>query len=192
MKRIALELSLLALSAAAIAAAETGASIPDPAPGPATPPAATQAKDSLQEKVRHELALLPYYGVFDELNFNIDGSGTVTLSGFVTRPTLKADAAAVVKRVNGVSRVENQIVVLPLSPMDDRIRLATWRAIYGYVGFDRYALQPVGPIHIIVSNGNVTLAGRVANKADRNIANIRANGVQGVFKVTNELEVDRP
>lgn len=143
----------------------------------------------IARQVRHELVMLPYYGVFDDFAYRVDGS-TVTLSGYVTRPTLKSDAENVVKSVEGVEKVVNNIEVLPLSSMDDRIRIATYRAIYGQTGLDRYALQAVPPIHIIVKNGNVTLTGVVANQGDKDMAGIRANGVSGVFSVTNNLRVE--
>jgi hyperosmotically inducible protein len=143
----------------------------------------------LEREVRHELVMLPYYGVFDNLAFRLDGN-TVILSGQVTRPTLKSDAAAVVRDIEGVERVVNNIDVLPLSPNDDRIRLMEYRAIYGQTVLNRYALQAVPPIHIIVSNGNVTLEGVVAGEGDRNLANIQARSVPGVFSVTNHLRVE--
>jgi hyperosmotically inducible periplasmic protein len=108
----------------------------------------------------------------------------------VTRPTLKSDAENVVKNIEGVERVNNEIQVLPLSPMDDRIRIAEYRAIFSQPGLDRYAMQAVPPIHIIVNNGKVTLEGVVANEADKNLAGIKANGVAGVFGVTNNLRVE--
>jgi hyperosmotically inducible periplasmic protein len=144
--------------------------------------------DRLTREVRHELVMLPYYGVFDNLAYRVEGN-TVTLLGQVTRPTLKSDAENSVKHIEGVTRVDNQIQVLPLSTADDQIRLATYRAIYGHPGLDRYALQAVPPIHIIVANGNVTLEGVVDNQGDKEQAGIRANGVNGVFKVTNNLRV---
>jgi hyperosmotically inducible protein len=143
----------------------------------------------LVKEVRHELVMLPYYGVFDNLSFKVEG-GKVTLLGQVTRPTLKSSAENVVKSIESVESVDNQIEVLPLSPNDDRLRLATYRAIYGQTPLDRYALQAVPPIHIIVKNGNITLEGVVANEGDRNMANIRANGVSGAFKVTNNLQIE--
>ena len=146
-------------------------------------------QDRLAREVRHELVMLPYYGVFDNLAYKVDGS-TVTLMGQVTRPTLKSDAENVVKDIEGVERVQNQIQVLPLSSMDDGVRIATYRAIYGYAGLDRYGLQAVPSIHIIVANGKVTLEGVVATEADKNMAGIRANGVSGVFSVTNNLQVE--
>jgi len=146
--------------------------------------------DRLTREVRHELVMLPYYGVFDNLAYKVDGSA-ITLIGQVTRPTLKSDAENSVKHIEGVTRVDNQIQVLPLSTADDQIRLATYRAIYGHPGLDRYALQAVPPIHIVVANGNVTLEGVVDNQADKEQAGIRANTVNGVFKVTNNLRVGR-
>ena len=144
----------------------------------------------LAQQVRHELLMLPYYSIFDDLAFRINAS-TVTLLGSVTRPTLKSDAENVVKRIEGVTQVINQIEVLPLSPQDNRIRLAVYRAIYGdpQIG-DRYGHRALPSIHIIVKNGNVTLEGVVANEGDKNLINIRANGVPGVFKVTNNLVVE--
>jgi len=146
--------------------------------------------DRLVKEVRHELVMLPYYNVFDNLAFKVDGS-TVTLMGQVTRPTLKSDAERVVKSIEGVDKVVNKIEVLPLSPNDERIRMAVYRAIYGNTSLQRYGLQAVPPIHIIVNNGNVTLEGVVANEADKNIANLQANGVPGVFSVKNNLRVEK-
>ena len=148
-----------------------------------------RAQDRIIREVRHELVMLPYYGVFDNLSYRVDG-GSVTLMGQVTRPTLKSDAGNVVKGVEGVDRVDNQIQVLPLSPMDDGLRLAAYRAIYGHPGLDRYAMQAVPPIHIILDNGKVTLEGVVATQSDKDMAGIRANSVSGVFSVTNNLRVE--
>ncbi len=144
----------------------------------------------LKKEVRHQLVLLPFYSVFDNLEYKFEGY-KVTLLGQVTRPSLKDDAAAVVKKLEGVEEVDNRIEVLPVSPNDDQIRRAEFRAIYSQVGLDRYALQAVPPIHIIVKNGNVTLEGVVANQTDKNLANIRANGVPGVFSVTNNLRAEK-
>ena len=143
----------------------------------------------LPERVRHELAMLPYYGIFDDLAFKVDGD-TVTLYGEVVRPVLKSDAGNVVKRLEGVQSVVNDIKVLPLSPMDNGIRRAEYRAIFGYASLYRYAMGVNPSIHIIVDNGHVTLKGIVANEGDKNIAYIRANGVPGVFSVTNDLQVE--
>jgi hyperosmotically inducible periplasmic protein len=151
---------------------------------------ATRSRDRLEREVRHELVMLPYYGVFDNLSFRVDGA-KVTLLGEVTRPSLKSDAEAAVKGVEGVEKVENKIEVLPLSPNDDRIRLAVYRAVYGHATLNRYALQAVPPIHVVVKNGEVRLEGVVANEGDKNIAVVQANGVSGVFKVTDNLRVDK-
>ncbi|MEX2263550.1 MAG: BON domain-containing protein [Bryobacteraceae bacterium] len=149
-----------------------------------------RAKERLVRQIRHELIMLPYYGVFDNFEFRVDGYN-VTLIGQVTRPTLKTDAERVVKQIEGVERVVNNIEVLPVSPNDDRIRLAIFRAIYGHAALSRYALQAVPPIHIVVKNGNATLEGVVASEGDKNIANLQAQGVSGVFSVTNNLRVEK-
>jgi hyperosmotically inducible protein len=146
--------------------------------------------ERIVKEVRHELVMLPYYNVFDNLTFKVEGS-TVTLMGQVTRPTLKSDAGRVVKNIEGVDKVVNNIEVLPVSPNDERIRIAVYRAIYGNTALQRYGLQAVPPIHIIVNNGNVTLEGVVANEGDKSIANIQANGVSGVFSVKNNLRVEK-
>jgi hyperosmotically inducible periplasmic protein len=145
----------------------------------------------ITKEVRHELLMLPYFSVFDNLSYKVDGYN-VTLMGQVTRPTLKSDAENVVKRIEGVEHVDNQIEVLPLSPNDDRIRRALYRAIYGYPALQKYSMGVQQPIRIIVKNGNATLEGVVDNEADKNIANIRARGVSGVFSVTNNLQVVKP
>ncbi|MGH9582013.1 MAG: BON domain-containing protein [Bryobacteraceae bacterium] len=143
----------------------------------------------IAHEVRHELLMLPYYGVFDNLEFRVD-DGSVTLFGQVTRPMLKSDAEGVVKHIEGVEFVDNQIQVLPLSSMDDRIRIAVFRAVYGQAPLNQYALRAVPTIHIIVENGHVTLEGAVARQADKDIANVTANTVPGVFSVTNNLRVN--
>jgi hyperosmotically inducible protein len=149
-----------------------------------------RSEDRITKEVRHELVMLPYYGVFDNLAYRVDGN-KVTLMGQVTRPTLKSDAGNAVKRIEGVEKVDNQIQVLPLSPMDDKLRLAVYRTIFSQPGLDRYALQAVPPIHIIVDNGKVTLEGVVASQADKDMANLRASGVPGVFSVVNNLRVEK-
>ena len=141
--------------------------------------------------VRHALVMLPYYSVFDDLGFTVNGSN-VTLQGAVTNPTLKADAGRVVKRVEGVTEVTNNLDVLPLSPMDWQIRHAVANAIYGAPGIgDRYGYRALPSIHIIVKNGNVTLEGVVANKFDKTIVFTRANSVPNVFKVTDNLQIEK-
>ena len=146
-------------------------------------------RQRLEKEVRHKLVMLPFYGLFDNLSFQIDGS-KVTLLGQVTTPTLRNDAERVVRRIEGVEDVANKIDVLPSSPNDDRIRLAEYRAIYAHAALARYALRAVPTIHIIVKNGHVTLEGAVASQSDKIVAGIQANGVPGVFSVANELLVD--
>lgn len=148
-----------------------------------------QGQSRLAQEVRHQLVLLPYYTIFDDLAFRIEGS-TVTLIGEVTNPVLKSSAENVVKGVEGVTQVNNQIEVLPVSPMDWQIRRAVARAIYGdpQLG-DRYGNQALPPIHIIVKNGHVKLEGVVANTFDKNLINVRANAVPNVFSVENDLQV---
>jgi hyperosmotically inducible protein len=139
--------------------------------------------------VRHELVTLPYYGVFDNLAYNINGS-TVTLYGEVVKPTTRSGAENRVKRLAGVTRVVNNIKVLPLSRFDDDIRVATFRSLARTGGLYRY-LQGANPsIHIVVNNGRVTLEGVVANKSDRALANVAARSVSGSFGVTNNLRVE--
>jgi hyperosmotically inducible protein len=142
----------------------------------------------LIKEVRRQLVLLPYYSVFDNLQYKVDGD-KVTLYGQVVRPTLKSDAAAAVKSLEGVASVDNKIEVLPLSPMDDRIRRAVYRAIYFDNALSRYGMQAVPSIHIIVKNGNVFLEGVVDNESDKNLAGLRAQGVPNVFSVKNNLTV---
>lgn len=149
----------------------------------------TKAQERVIKEVRHELLMLPYFGVFDNIAFKVDGF-TVTLLGQVVRPSLKSDAENAVKHIEGVEKVDNQIEVLPTSPMDDRLRMELYRAIYGYPALEKYALGVQKPIRIIVKNGHVTLEGVVDNEADKNFAFMRANGVSGVFSVDNNLRVE--
>jgi len=173
--------AILCLPAAALAGAP-------PATGRTQKNHEPKTQPQLEREVRHQLVLLPYYSVFDNLTFRVEGD-KVTLEGQVTRPTLKSDAEGAVKRIAGVSSVVNNIEVLPLSPIDDQIRRATYRAIYGEGGLPRYAEAAVPSIHIIVKNGNVTLEGVVDNESDKNLANLRANGVPNVFHVVNNLRI---
>lgn len=146
--------------------------------------------ERITREVHHELVMLPFYGVFDNLAYKVDPDGTVTLVGQTVRPTLKSDAERAVKRIEGVTKVINNIEVLPPSPMDDRIRLAVYRAIYGHPALDMYQLRAIPPIHIIVKNGHVTLEGVVARQMDKQIAETQANSVPGVFSVTDNLRVE--
>jgi hyperosmotically inducible periplasmic protein len=147
-----------------------------------------RSQERIQKEVRHELLMLPWFGVFDNISYKVDGYN-VTLYGQVVRPSLKSDAENVVKHIEGVERVDNKIEVLPPSPMDDRLRIQLFHAIYGYEPLQKYALGVQKPIRILVKNGHVTLEGVVDNEADKNAAGIRANGVPGIFSVTNNLQV---
>jgi len=147
-----------------------------------------KSQDRITREVRHELLMLPYFGVFDYIAFKVEGYN-VTLMGQVVRPTLKSDAGNVVKRIEGVEKVDNQIEVLPPSSMDDQIRVRLFRAIYGDPGLEKYALGVQKPIRIIVKNGHVTLEGVVDNQSDKDLANIRAKSVPGTFSVDNNLQV---
>jgi hyperosmotically inducible periplasmic protein len=153
-----------------------------------SPEATARATERIVKEVRHELVMLPFLDVFDNLAYRVDGFN-VTLVGQVTNPTLKTDAERVVKGIEGVEHVDNQIEVLPLSPMDDRLRRRLFRAIYEYPPLQKYALGVQKPIRIIVKNGKVTLEGVVDSEADKNIAGLRANTVSGSFSVTNNLQV---
>jgi hyperosmotically inducible periplasmic protein len=148
--------------------------------------------DRIVKEVHHELVMLPFYGVFDNLAYQVSPDGTVTLMGQVANPTLKSDAENAVKHIEGVERVVNNIEVLPTSPNDDRIRRAVYRAIYGNEVLSQYQLRAVPPIHIIVKNGNVTLEGVVSRPMDKQIAEMQAKSVPGVFSVTDNLQVENP
>lgn len=187
MTRFAVNCGVLALAACLVVVPVQAQKNKDK--GSAAVNSGVKSQDRITREVRHELVMLPYYGVFDNLTYRVDG-GAVTLMGQVTRPTLKSDAGNAVKGIEGVERVDNKIEVLPLSPMDDRLRQGVYRAIYGQPGLDRYAMQAVPPIHIIVDKGKVTLEGVVANQADKDMAGVRANTVSGVFSVANNLRLD--
>lgn len=147
-------------------------------------------RQALSKSIRKELVTLPYYGVFDNLAYDING-GTVTLYGQVVRPTTSSDAARRVAHLKGVTQVVNRIEVLPLSPFDDSIRRATYRTVFNTAGLYRYAQGTNPSLHIVVNNGHVTLEGVVANKMDKQLAYMAANQVPGVFSVTNNLRTDR-
>jgi hyperosmotically inducible protein len=150
-----------------------------------------KSQERIIKEVRHELLMLPYFGVFDYIAFKVDGYN-VTLLGQVVRPTTKSDAENSVKHIEGVEKVDNQIEVLPPSPMDDRLRRRLFQAIYGYPALERYQLGVQKAIRIIVKNGHVSLEGVVDSDGDKNLVGIRANGVSGTFSVTNNLQVVKP
>jgi hyperosmotically inducible protein len=163
-----------------------------PTPQNSQPAGALSQKslDRIIKEVRHELVMLPFYGVFDNLSYKVDPDGTVTLLGQVARPVLKSDAENAVKHIEGVEKVVNNIEVLPTSIEDDRIRRAAYRAIYGNEVLSQYQLRAVPPIHIIVKNGHITLEGVVARSMDKQIAGVQVNSLPGVFSVTNNLVVE--
>ncbi len=177
MKRNWMSLVVLsfALAASMIAQTEAGQSV-------------SPSEARIQKEVRHELLMLPYFNVFDYIAYQVKGD-TVTLQREVTRPSLKSDAENVVKRIEGVQQVINNIEILPPSPMDDQLRLALYRAIYGYPALEKYALGVQKPIRIIIRNGRVTLEGVVDSETDKNLVTVRANSVPGIFSVTNNLRV---
>ena len=181
MKRMVMFVVVLSLAITATAFGQTDQN------GPTRPGSPAQAR--IQKEVRHELLMLPYFGVFDNIAFQVSGD-TVTLLGEVTRPTLKSDAENVIKHIEGVDHVVNKIDVLPPFPMDDQLRISLYRAIYGYPALEKYALGVQKPIRIIVKSGHVTLDGVVDSNADKNVAGLRANGVPGIFSVTNNLQTD--
>jgi hyperosmotically inducible periplasmic protein len=177
-----------------IATLDLGAAQRDKNPATLNTPANRNARriEALKEEVRHQLVTLPYYTVFDWLEAQVKPDGTVTLKGEVTRPTVKDDAEHRVKKLEAVSRAINSIEVLPLSPMDDELRVALYRAIYRFDSpLFRYGTQSVPPIHIIVKNGHVTLKGIVLNEGDSQLAYMAARGVPGTFVVKNELQIEQ-
>ncbi len=149
------------------------------------------AQERIAREVRHELLMLPYVDVFDYLAYQVNGYD-VTLTGQVILPSIKPDAENVVKRIEGVEKVNNEIEVLPPSPMDRGLRMRLFRAIYGYPALQKYELGVLKPIRIIVKSGRVALEGVVDSDADKNLAGLRAKGVSGVFSVTNNLQVVKP
>lgn len=175
---------MLALAASVVIAASAAVA------APRTFGETEQSYQQLAKQVRHELVRLPYFGVFDNLSYKIEGS-TVTLYGQVVRPSTRKDAERRVAKIKGVERVINEIEVLPLSSFDDSLRLNTYRAMARTGGLYRYLLGANPSIRIIVNRGHVTLEGVVANEGDRNLANVVANGVSGAFSVTNNLRTDR-
>jgi hyperosmotically inducible protein len=143
----------------------------------------------LSEEVRHQLLTLPYYGIFDWLEARVDPRGTVVLSGEVVRPSTRSDAESRVKKLEGVTAVKNQIETLPLSTFDDETRVGLYRRLAREPGFEKYFIQAVPPIHIIVKGGHVTLKGVVDSQMDSQLAYMTASGAPNVFDVKNELRV---
>ena len=194
-------LFVLSLGIAVGAAVAGAAPVPQNATAPQAQPSAPQdqsmsaneslspeSQDKLVREVRHELVMLPYYGVFDNLTFGIDGR-TVTLNGQVVQPVTKSDAENAVKHIEGVEKVVNNIEVLPPSDMDNRIRRQVYNSIYSFGPLFKYGNMAVPPIHIIVRNARITLDGVVDSESDKSYAGVRANLVPGTFGVTNNLRV---
>jgi len=169
------------LAAVVLGAAAVGA------PGFAQSKSAFDQTNIVRE-VRHELVQIPWYSVFDNLYYSVNGS-VVTLNGQVRNGDIKDEAESAVKGIAGVTKVVNNIEILPASPMDDQIRTAEYRAIYNEPELERYAEGILRNIHIVVDQGHVTLEGTVDNQSDKNVAGIRANGVPDVFSVTNNLQI---
>ena len=154
-------------------------------------PLSPESFQKLANKIRHELVMLPYYNVYDNLYFRIDGR-IVTLMGETPNASTRSSAENVVKHVEGVDKVINNIELLPPNPADERIRRATYHAIYSYGPLFKYSHAPVPPIHIIVKNGRVTLEGIVDSESDKQMAGMQANQVPGTFQITNNLRVINP
>jgi hyperosmotically inducible periplasmic protein len=182
--------SLLAVLALPLIFSMVSLASPTTQNNPAAGAVSQKSLDRIIKEVRHELVMLPFYGVFDNLAYKVDPDGTVTLLGQVSRPVLKSDAENAVKHIEGVEKVVNNIEVLPTSINDDQIRRAAYRAIYGNEVLSQYQLRAVPPIHIIVKNGHITLEGVVARAMDKQIAGMQANSVPGAFSVTNNLVVE--
>jgi hyperosmotically inducible periplasmic protein len=179
-----IKVKLMTIVAAVAIAASTAIAVPAQPVG--------QQSDGLylMNKVRKELVTLPYYGVFDNLAYKIDGS-TVTLYGQVVRPSTRSSAEKRIKKIEGVDRVVNNIEVLPLSTFDNSIRARAYRAVFRSGSLYRYGMGANPSIHIIVNRGHITLEGVVANEGDSRLAYIAARGVPGAFSVKNNLRVER-
>ena len=158
---------------------------------PSTPPA-PQSDDALGNRVRHEIVMYPYYGIFDNVTYRVS-NGSVELTGAVTEPWKKDAIGKSVQRIAGVTSLTNSLEVLPLSQMDNRLRWQLARAIYSDPSLSRYAVQSIPPIHIIVDNGHVTLEGVVNNNLEKDVAGMRAGAAGLSFgPITNHLRVENP
>ncbi len=146
-------------------------------------------QQNIARQVNHEILMLPWYSVWDDIKYQVHGS-EVTLSGYVVNDRTKDEAAKRVKEIEGVTKVVNNIELLPASPNDDRIRRAEYRAIFGDPTLEMYSFGSVQPVHIIVKNGHVTLEGTVLNQGHKDLMSVRAKTVPGVFSVTNNLRIE--
>jgi hyperosmotically inducible protein len=178
--------AIILLSLACFAANSGSAQVP-PAKG-AAKAAPKPEENTLAHEIRHQLQVVPYYSVFDYITFTLEG-GKVTLTGHVVRPTLRNDAEAEVKSIEGVTSVNNLIEVLPRSAADDDLRRAVYRAIFEDAELQRYAISEVPAIHIILKGGSVTLEGVVGSESEKNLATTRAGKVTGVSSLKNNLAV---
>ncbi len=179
------KLGVAAISILLLSLAATGmASIP----AEADHTASGKSNRELTDSVRHVILMLPYYSVFDRLTYAIENN-TVVLTGKVHRALLKSEAENAVRAIEEVAEVVNKIEILPLSRMDDSIRLRTYYAIFSNPGFERYAIQVHSPIRIIVQNGHITLDGIVSTQFDKTLAEMAARNVPMAFSVTNNLTV---
>lgn len=176
-------LVILAVAAMVFASSATAFAAPK-----SQPPKQEATEVALSKEVRHQLVMLPYLTLFDNLEYSINGT-SVTLDGYAVNPTLKSDAGRVVKNIEGVTKVTNNIKVLPPSSMDQQIRRAEYRSIYGYAGLWKYAMGALPPVHIVVDIGHVMLFGVVDSQADKNLIGLRAKTVPSVFSVQNNLQV---
>jgi hyperosmotically inducible protein len=178
-------LSKVLVTALLVTAGIAGAATRSNTAGPTTDAA-------IEQQILHEIRMYPRYTIWDDVSFRVR-NGQVELFGAVNQPFKKNDLGRIVQWVPGVTSVANQVRVLPLSNFDDQLRLRVARAVYGHPALNRYALQAVGPIHIIVENGHVTLTGVVNNEMEKNIAGIRA-GTAGLSfgPVVNNLQVENP
>lgn len=154
--------------------------------------AAPAAGSALEQRVGHEIRMYPRYSIWDDISYRVN-DGQVELFGAVNQPWKKSDIDHIVRGIPGVVSVSDEIKVLPLSPADDRLRIQVARALYSDPFLSRYGLEAVGPIHVIVENGHVTLTGIVQSDAEKNVAGMRANGAGLSFgAVTNNLRVEKP
>ena len=157
---------------------------------PAIKAKSASTQNRLAQEVRHQLVMLPYYDIFDNLEFRIDGIDTVVLAGQARRPVPKTEAEKAIRNLEGVGKVVNEIEVLPVSTHDEEVSMAAYRTIFSQLGLDRYLLRAVPPIHIVVKDGNLTLVGVVSTQADKDQAEVAARSVSSAFSVTNNLRVE--
>ena len=187
---------VVAQTSPAMAASQSSAAVLISSNGPVVadygknPQSSDPVENNIAKEVRHELLMLPYYSLFDDLEYDVQGR-TVTLSGSLTseHAVTKSEAENVVKRIEGVDKVVDNIKLLPPSPLDEQARVRVYRSLASTGSLSRYFWEAAPSMHIVVDNQRVTLKGFVNNQMDKNLATIAANQVPGVFQVTNELRV---